>query len=151
MSDAVISRIDGLINLAKRHELKLRYIIVGGFNTLFGIAFFFVLRYLDPQFSKHYFLWLIFAQLVCTTVAYFLYKFLVFRTSGDYVRELIAFFSSYYVNYAINWAVLPICVELFGIDPLVVQTVFILAMVVVGFFWNSTITFRQSPHIKSAQ
>ena len=72
-----------------------RYLCVGGFNTLFGYADFgfilFLLRNLLPQ--RYLSLTVVIASVIAfpinVTVAYFCYKFLVFRTRGNYWREWI--------------------------------------------------------------
>jgi putative flippase GtrA len=72
-----------------------RYLCVGGFNTAFGYTDFavilFLLRNLLPQ--RYLYLTVMIASVIAfpmnVTVAYFCYKFLVFRTRGNYWREWI--------------------------------------------------------------
>ncbi len=82
----------------------IRYLCVGIFNTVFGYlsfaAFLFLFSHLLPQ--RFLYLAVVIASLVSTplniTVAYFGYKFFVFRTSGNYLVEWIRCFAVYGVG-----------------------------------------------------
>lgn len=81
-----------------------RYVCVGGFNTLFGYCsfavFLFVLNTAMPQ--RFLYLTVVLASLLSTpvniTVAYFGYKFFVFRTRGNYLAEWFRCFGVYGVG-----------------------------------------------------
>ena len=65
-----------------------RYLLVGVWNTFFGYGLFalFTLM-LDPRIPHGYILASVLANLVSITVAFLGYKWLVFRTAGNYLRE----------------------------------------------------------------
>ena len=79
----------------------LRYLCVGVFNTLFGYCTFATSLYLLNLALPQRFLSLtvVLASIVATplniTVAYLGYKFLVFRTQGNYLREWLKCFAVY--------------------------------------------------------
>ena len=79
----------------------LRYVLVGGFNTLFGYASFVAILTLLGNLAPQRYLSLtaIAASLLSTplniTVAYFGYKFFVFRTKGNYLLEWLKCFAVY--------------------------------------------------------
>lgn len=125
------------------HKKKIKFLSAGAFNTFFGISFYIALTLSGDFLRKHYILTLVISQIVSTLVAYVVYKAFVFETKGNYLKELIKFFSIYYVNYAINLAVLPLCVELLGIQPIYVQIVFTIAMVIASFILHSRFTFAR--------
>jgi putative flippase GtrA len=82
----------------------LRYLAVGAFNTLFGYCsyvFFFTIFSIFIS-SQHPSLLAPLAALVSTplniTVAYFGYKFFVFKTHGNYLREWLKCFGVYGVG-----------------------------------------------------
>lgn len=118
-----------------------RFLVAGAANTAFGLAFYPLLLWSVPFFHKHYLLALGVAQLVCLAFAFSTYKLGVFRTRGRSAREFGAFSSFYLVNYAANWAILPILVEIGGISPIIAQTGFICVMVAGSWFWHSRVTF----------
>ncbi len=81
-----------------------RFLGVGIWNTIFGYlsfaAFLFLFSHLLPQ--RFLYLAVVIASLVSTpiniTVAYFGYKFLVFRTKGNYLMEWLRCFAVYGVG-----------------------------------------------------
>jgi putative flippase GtrA len=78
-----------------------RYLCVGGFNTFFGYCTFAATLYLLNLALPQRFLSLtvVLASIIATplniTVAYLGYKFLVFRTHGNYLREWLKCFAVY--------------------------------------------------------
>ncbi len=121
-----------------------RFLVAGGINTLFGLSFYPALLWSVPWFRLHYLVALGIAQAVCLVFAFCTYKFGVFRTRGGYLREFGTFSSFYLFNYAANWAVLPLLVEVGGIDPIVAQLGFNLVLIAGSWFWHSRVTFRSA-------
>ncbi len=86
------------------HGQFIRFLGVGIWNTIFGYcsyaAFLFLFSHLLPQ--RFLYLAVVVASLVSTpiniTVAYFGYKFFVFRTSGNYLMEWLRCFAVYGVG-----------------------------------------------------
>src|ERR1700733_3295333 len=66
-----------------------RYVLVGGFNTVFGYSLFAVLNWI--LFRHHvpasYIFALVLANFINITVAFLGYKWFVFRTQGNYFPE----------------------------------------------------------------
>ena len=93
-------RLQRLVNLFPRGQF-VRYLLVGGFNTVFGygsfVAILTLLGNLAPQ--RYLSLTAIAASLLSTplniTVAYFGYKLFVFKTQGNYLREWLKCFAVY--------------------------------------------------------
>jgi putative flippase GtrA len=89
-----------LVNLFPAGQF-VRYLCMGIFNTLFGyISFVVVLTLLNAVLPAHLlYLTVILASILPTpiniTVAYFGYKFLVFRTKGNYLGEWLKCFAVY--------------------------------------------------------
>ena len=78
-----------------------RYLLVGGFNTLFGYcSFLIILKLLATAIPARFLsLTAIAASIISTplniTVAYFGYKFFVFKTEGNYLLEWLKCFAVY--------------------------------------------------------
>jgi putative flippase GtrA len=93
-------RLQRLVNLFPAGQF-VRYIGVGIFNTVFGyLTFAVVLTLLNVLLPAHLlYLTVILASILSTplniTVAYFGYKFLVFRTKGNYLGEWLKCFAVY--------------------------------------------------------
>jgi putative flippase GtrA len=67
----------------------LRYLLVGGWNTVFGYGCFFLAnRWLATVMTAYsYLVASLLSSLVAITVAFLGYKWFVFRTRGNYLRE----------------------------------------------------------------
>jgi putative flippase GtrA len=93
-------RLQRLVNLFPAGQF-LRYLGVGIFNTIFGyICFVVILTLLNAILPAHLlYLTVILASILSTplniTVAYLGYKFLVFRTKGNYLGEWLKCFAVY--------------------------------------------------------
>ena len=126
-----------------RHQDKLRYLVAGGVNTVFGLAFYPVLMLASDWLYRHYMVALLISQFVCTLFSFVNFKAFVFRTRGGAVREYLRFTAFYYAIYAVNWAVLPLAVEKLHWDRIAFQLCFSIATVVIGYFYNARVTFRR--------
>jgi putative flippase GtrA len=93
-------RLQRLVNLFPAGQF-VRYVCMGVFNTFFGyISFAVALTLLNTLLPAHLlYLTVILASILPTplniTVAYFGYKFLVFRTRGNYLVEWVKCFAVY--------------------------------------------------------
>jgi putative flippase GtrA len=94
------TQLQRLVNLFPAGQF-VRYLGVGMFNTIFGyMCFVVVLTLLNVILPAHLlYLTVILASILSTplniTVAYFGYKFLVFRTKGNYLGEWLKCFAVY--------------------------------------------------------
>jgi putative flippase GtrA len=89
----------------------LRYLVVGGWNTLFGYACFSVLTALLDRVLKHgYIIASVLASLINITVTFFGYKWFVFKTRGNYLREWLRVVGVYSTSILIGAALLPVLV-----------------------------------------
>jgi len=126
--------------LYRRHKQKIHYLIVGGWNTLFGYGMFVALYYLLNQWL-HYMIIMLLSHVVSITNAYFGYKFFVFKTKGNYLREYLRFYIVYGVGLLLNLILLPIIVECFSISPVIGQAFVISVIVIVSFFGHKHYSF----------
>jgi putative flippase GtrA len=122
----------------------LRFLIVGGLNTAFGLTIYPVLLWSTPWFRVHYMVALLVAQAVATMFAFVTYKTLVFQTQGRTGRELMRFLSFYLANYAVNWAALPLLVEIVRLPPIVAQLGFAITLAALSWFWHNRVTFAST-------
>lgn len=130
--------------MPKGSERTLRFLVAGGVNTGLGLTFYPLLLWAVPFLRTHYMTALAIAQVVCLCFAYLIYKFGVFRTRGNVVREFGTFSSFYLLNYAANWIALPLLVETGGVHPIIAQSVFTVAVIVGSYFWHTRLTFKNS-------
>ena len=133
-----------VLKLSGRHEEKLRFLIVGGWNTVLGYLLFVALFGLLGGVI-HYAVILTLGYFVGITQAYFCYKFLVFKTKGNYLREYLRFYLVYASAFLINLALLPVSVEILGVSPIVSQGVIVLITVIISYVGHKNFSFSVGP------
>ena len=130
--------------------LNIKYFIVGGFNTILGLAAYPTLYFMfhNFNFNFHYMIILLFSQFFCVIFAFLMYKFAVFKTNGNYIFEFLKF-SIFYLIYLIpNLFLLPLLVDWAHIHPIIAQTLISIGIIVCGFFWHSKITFIDTKNLE---
>ena len=123
---------------------KVRFLLVGGFNTVFGYALFagfYGLIFRAVPFG--YMLSLAASYAVAVTAAFFLYRRFVFPVVGRAGRDFVAFLGVNLVAISVNFALLPVLVEILGVYPLVAQAVVVVCTTVISYFGHREISFRR--------
>jgi putative flippase GtrA len=132
----------------------IRYLVVGAWNTLFGYAcFFLILRFflhlLPTQPALTASVALIFAIIINVTVSFLGYKWFVFRTQGNYLREyrrsLLVYLPSLILNavaIAPLTAVLRLAPHLKTQAPYVAGALLAGFTVILNFFGHKHISFK---------
>jgi len=123
------------------HEQKIRYLIIGGWNTIFGYGVFAVL-YFWLEGSIHYLFILSISYILSITNAYIGYKLFVFRTRGNIFREYLRFYVIYGVSFLINLAVLPLLVELLSLNMYAAQAVVTIITIVGSYVLHKNFSFK---------
>lgn len=124
-----------------KHRSKIDYLLVGGLNTIIGLSAFPALYFLTKPYKPHYMVVLAISQVFCVTVAFFTNKHLVFRTQGNHLSEYVKFSAFYSAYFVINLIVMPILVEIVGMDPIKSQILISIGIIISSYFWHSKITF----------
>lgn len=139
---------DALLANAKLHQTKVRFLFAGALNTVVGLATFPILFQLAESLKIHYLLIFVISQILCISFSFFTNKFLVFRTSGNYMKESGRFFTFHLFYFLANLVALPTLVEFGRMDPVWAQTLFALLVIFTSYFWHSHVTFRsiKLPH-----
>lgn len=132
---------DWLTQRWQRHETMLRYLMVGGINTLFGVTLYPALTYFVPYFHRHYLIALGLSQASCLCFAFLMYKLMVFRAHGNLFKEISTFASFYVVAYSINWIMLPLLVEFVHLRPSTAQIGFTTLSITISYIWHNKVTF----------
>jgi putative flippase GtrA len=144
MAVDVQSQRQGVRTFIRLHQTKLRFLLVGALNTAFGLAAYPALYFSLTPLGFHYLVVLGIAQIVCVTFSFLTTKFMVFRTSGNYLREA-GKFAFFHLSYFIaNLIALPVLVEVVHMPPVYGQTAFASLVVVSSYFWHSKITFASA-------
>jgi putative flippase GtrA len=111
-------------NLIAAHWTKIKFVVVGVWNTIFGYLVFVGLDMLFASlFSKRYVAYMsaaVLSNILAIINAYIFHKYITFRstvTGGEAVMEFVRFSSTYLVTFCIGMISLPLFVEVGHIDP----------------------------------
>jgi putative flippase GtrA len=113
----------------------IRFLMVGGFNTVFGIALAYLfirpVEFLFPNLPRAAVTTIAnYAALpIGITVAFLAYKWFVFRTHGNYFKEWMKVFAVYGVSLPFPAVVIPLATKLFQFFHLTPRVVSLLALV----------------------
>jgi putative flippase GtrA len=132
-----------------KHGTKVRFIIVGTWNTVFGYLVFVGLDSLfAPLFGKRYMAYLaasLLSNIVAITNAYICHKYLTFKSEvrgKSILFEFARFLSTYIFTIILGLALLPVLVELLYFDPKIAAALIILATTLVSYFGHSRFSFN---------
>jgi putative flippase GtrA len=96
-----------------RNPQVLRFLLVGGLNTLFGYGCFaFFTMLLTPLMAYGYVVASLLANLLSISFSFLGYKWFVFKTKGNYLREWIRCVGVYATSMVLSTAALPFAVAL---------------------------------------
>lgn len=126
--------------LYKKHQEKINYLLVGGWNTVFGYGVFVSLYYLFAAKVHYLVIWLI-SNILAITNAYIGYKAFVFKTRGNYLLEYLRVYVVYGGSMALNLIYLPFCVEILKITPPVAQAGWIAVNFVFSYLGHKHFSF----------
>jgi putative flippase GtrA len=130
-----------LLKTYGQYGQQVRYLLVGAWNTVFGYGAYALLYWLLHK-DMSYVLILIPSTVIAITQNYFGYKFIVFRTQGNYVREYLKTYLVYGSAFLINLGALPLLVEVAGLPPLAAQALIMAVTVVLSYFFYKHYAFR---------
>jgi putative flippase GtrA len=127
----------------------IRYLAVGACNTIFGYGCFALFTLLlSPLLSYGYVVASLLANLISITFAFFGYKWFVFKTKGNYLREWIRCLGVYAGSMVLSAAALPLVVGIIrrqpGHDrsaPYIAGAIVLVFAIVFSFFGHRHISF----------
>jgi putative flippase GtrA len=130
----------------------LRYILVGGFNTLFGYGFFALLNWSFSGLGSYSYMYAAgLANLIAITIAFLGYKWFVFRTRGNYLKEWLRCLGVYGSSMLISLVGLPVLVPILrahlrhtGRASYLAAAILAVVTVLFSFFGHKNISFRQT-------
>jgi putative flippase GtrA len=128
-----------------------RYILVGGFNTVFGYGIFALLNWSFTGLGSYSYMYAaVLGSLISITVAFLGYKWFVFRTRGNYLREWVRCLGVYGSSTLIGLVGLPILVPILrshlrnpGQASYLAAAILTIVSVIFSFVGHKNISFRQ--------
>ena len=117
-----------------------RYLLVGLWNSVFGVGIFLILSQSFPKLSDS--LILLIAYVVSIVQAHFMQRKFVWSSKERYFQELVRFSGAYISQFVANLLLLQIFVRFVGLNRSVSQVIIVLILTVVMYFVNKNGVFR---------
>jgi putative flippase GtrA len=143
-----------MIRSPQRKQLwqVIRYLMVGGFNTCFGYGLFVAFNYLFRRLGVYGSeIASLLSNVVAITAAFLGYKWFVFRTRGNYLREWLRCMSVYGSSMLFSLVMLPPLTlflrRWFGPTQMasnVAAAILIVVTVIASYFGHKHFSFRRS-------
>jgi putative flippase GtrA len=122
---------------------KIRYVLVGAWNTLFGY-FLGVILFLLLNSRVHIVIIAIIANIIAISMSFVTYKILVFKTTGSWLPEYLRCYIVYGFNALLGTLFLWLMVDGVGLNIWIAQGLSILATVFTSYFLHKRFTFRST-------
>jgi putative flippase GtrA len=125
-----------------------RYLAVGAFNTAFGYGLFAALfAGLHGCVPEAHMIVFIISNVIAVAVAFLGYRYLVFRSRGPFVSELLRCYLVYSTSFFLGAALLYILVDRAGLNVYFAQAIITLITIVASFLGHRHFTFapRDTP------
>ena len=117
-----------------------RYLLVGLWNSVFGVGIFLILSLSLPELSDS--LILLISYLVSIVQAHFMQRKFVWSSTERYFQELVRLSGAYISQFVANLVLLQVFVRFVGLNRSVSQVIIVLILTVVMFFVNKNGVFR---------
>ena len=130
------------------HQVKIRFFIIGVWNTIFGYLTYISLDYLFTfVFQKRYAAYMtaaVLANIISTISAFIFHKYITFKSTvrgKAVIIEFFRFYSTYTVTNILGLVLLPFFVEVMKIDPRISGALLIPVVAVISYFGHSRFSF----------
>jgi putative flippase GtrA len=131
-----------LFNYFLKLSQEVRFILIGGFNTLNSLALFIVIYELFKQ-DLHYLLILVISGLISIFISYIMLRFFVFQSKGKFFKELLKCYLTYLGIIAFNAVLLYALVDLLYLSVLPSQLLANILVAFVSYFSHKHYSFRK--------
>jgi putative flippase GtrA len=123
-----------------RRREQVLYLVVGGWNTVFGYGVWAVLQYLLGD-HLHYLVVVLLAWPIAVLNAYLGYRYVVFRSRGPVLRELPRFSLVYLITLVVNLALLPIALNVLPFNIYGVQALLTILVIICSYLSHRHYSF----------
>ena len=131
-----------------KHQIKIRFFVIGVWNTIFGYLVYISLDYLFTfVFQKRYLAYMtaaVLANIIATISAFLLPTHITFKSTvrgKGVIIEFFKFYSMYTVTNILGFALLPFFVEVLKIDPKIAGALLIPIVAIISYFGHSRFSF----------
>ena len=120
--------------------IQFRYLIVGVWNTIFGIGIFYLL--LKFLIGVDYRLVLFISFILANLQSHLTQRALVWRSTERYVRELLRFFVGAVGIFVVNLLILTLMVDFLGYETFESQVLLTLVLTIANYFFQKHAVFK---------
>ena len=140
MSNAVLNGVQKLLA-----DQRIRYMIVGGINTVLGLGSFTLIQLaIGRDLGRAGYLFsLIASYAIAIPFAFLLHRKYVFQVRGKFWLDFGRFVTTNLIGIGLNVAVLALLVEVARIDPIIAQPITTVAIVIATYFLHKYFSFRR--------
>jgi|APCry1669192647_1035423.scaffolds.fasta_scaffold00111_21 putative flippase GtrA len=122
-------------------DQKFRYLISGVWNTLFGYVLSLIL-YSTLHSRVHIIIISVMANVIAITVAFIVYKFFVFKTKGNYLKEYFRMYITYGLSAIIGTLSIWFLVDKLSMEFWLSQILITIFLVIFTYIFNQKYTFK---------
>lgn len=120
-----------------------RYLLAGSANTALSYGVYAALNYVFAgRFPYSYLAAAILGNIITITIAYVNYKVFVFKTPENYLREYLRFYVVYGFSFALGLILLPIFVEVLGLNSYLAGALLLPITVMLSFIGHKHYSFQ---------
>ena len=120
--------------------MKLRYVVIGPLNTLFGFGVYTIIMVFTPV--SLYLFALTLATFISGCESYLTQRKFVWKSTANTLIEFVKFWTVLLTQFTLNSILLFVCVEFFNMDPLRTQYILGSILIVFTFIFHRRWTFR---------
>ena len=131
-----------------KQDVKIRFVLVGIWNTIFGYLVFFVLdTVFENIFNTRYFAYMsamIFGQVIATINAFIFHKYVTFKSKikgKGIIIEYFRFGLTYVFTFSLGLVLLPFFVEIVHLHPRIAAAIVILICTLISYVGHSRFSF----------
>ena len=122
--------------------IQLRYLIVGIWNTFFGIGIFYLLLKLFAGTDYQTLLFICF--IIANLQSHFTQRVLVWKSEEYFFSELTRFFTGATGSFFINLLLLTISVDFLGYSIFLSQVVLMIVITLLNYFFQKHVVFKST-------
>ena len=138
-----------LVDLMAKHRVKIKFVLVGIWNTIFGYSVFCLLDTLFSNiFATRYIAYIsamVLGQVIAIINAYISHKYITFKSrvrGREMIIEFLRFSMTYAVIFCLNLILLPVFVEILHITPKISAAILILMCTAISYLGHSRFSFK---------
>jgi len=139
------------VHTLTRHQVKVKFVLVGTWNTIFGYGVFCLFdtlfAWLLSSRSAAYMSAIVLAQVLAVINAYICHKYITFKSEAKgkaIIAEFFRFSTTYVVTFCLSLVLFPALVEIGHIPPKITAAIIILICTVISYLGHSRFSFRQT-------